>query len=148
MSKENYLEYKRARNKFDITDTTFFNMRNLIVESIALMLVIFGIYLLRLDLITLGTFMIVYSNRHAFFYLTRVLGNIANYFTDISVALERINELYTDEEYKIEHFGKRKLKNISGRVDFVDVEYAYPEFKERDKAKIDAEKKYNKKIRK
>ena len=38
--------------------------------------------------------------------------------------------MYTDEEYKIERFGKRKLKNVTGKIEFKNVEFSYPEYKE------------------
>ncbi len=128
VSKENYLEYKRARNKFDITDTTFFNMRNLIVESIALMLVIFGIYLLRLDLITLGTFMIVYSNRGSLRGTVWSVGAILNNFTDIKVSYDRMAGLFDEYEFVTEKFGNKTLESVRGEIEFRNVDYTFREY--------------------
>lgn len=128
VSKENYLEYKRARNKFDITDTTFFNMRNLIVESIALMLVIFGIYLLRLDLITLGTFMIVYSNRGSLRGTVWSVGAILNNFTDIKVSYDRMAGLFDEYEFVTEKFGDKTLESVRGEIEFRNVDYTFREY--------------------
>lgn len=128
VSKENYLEYKKARNKFDITDTTFFNVRNLIVESIALLLVIFGIYLLRLDLITLGTFMIVFSNRGSLRGTVWSIGAILNNFTDIKVSYERMAGLFDEYEFVTEKFGDKTLENVRGEIEFKDVDYTFREY--------------------
>ena len=144
-TEESFHDYKKHYLTFERWDWSLWTGTNSLITILQAVVLVLSVVFMDKGLMTLASFMIIYSNRHSFFYLTRVLGNIANYFTDISVALERINELYTDEEYKIEHFGKRKLKNIKGRVEFVNVEYSYPEFKERDRKEIEEEKKYNKK---
>lgn len=144
-TEESFQDYKKNYLTFERWDWSLWTGTNSLITILQAIVLVLAVVFMDKGLMTLASFMIIYSNRHSFFYLTRVLGNIANYFTDISVALERINELYTDVEYKIERFGKKKLKNIKGRVEFLNVYYAYPEFKERDRKEIEAEKKLNKK---
>jgi len=144
-TEDSFKDYKKNYLTFEKWDWSLWTGTNSLITILQAVVLILSVVFMDKGLMTLASFMIIYSNRHSFFYLTRVLGNIANYFTEISVALERINELYLDEEYKVEKFGKRNLKNVIGRVDFVDVEFSYPEYKERDKKEIEEERKYNKK---
>ena len=146
-TEESFIDYKKNYLTFERWDWSLWTATNSLITILQAVVLVMSVVFMDKGLMTLASFMIIYSNRHSFFYLTRVLGNIANYFTDIAVALERINELYTDEEYKIERFGKRKLKNVTGLIEFKDVEFSYPEYQERDKKEIEEERKYNKKHR-
>lgn len=141
---DRYENHKKKYLKFERWDWSLWASANTMITILQISLLVMSICFMDKGLMTLASFMIVYSNKNAFFYLTRVLGNIANNFTDISLALERINELFLDEEYKLEQFGKRKLKNVEGRIEFKNVTYSYPEYKERDIKEILKEKKYNK----
>ena len=128
VSKNNYFEYRKARNKFDITDVNFYSLRNLIVEGIAAFLVIFGIYLLRLELITLGTFMIVYSNRHSLRGVVWSVGAILNSFTDMRVSHDRMFALFDENEFVTEKFGNKTLENVKGEIKFKNVSYTFKEY--------------------
>jgi len=142
---ESFVDYRKAFLHFERWDWSLWASTSTLITILQSIVLILSVVFMDHGLMTLASFMIIYSNRHSFFQLTRILGNIFNYATEISVALERINELYTNEEYKIENFGKRKLKNVKGEIEFRKVEFSYPEYKERDKKEIEEEKKYNKK---
>ena len=142
---DRYVDYKKSYLRFERWDWSLWASTNTLITILQAVVLILSVVFMDKGLMTLASFMIIYSNRHSFFQLTRILGNIFNYITDIGLSLERINELYTNEEYKIEHFGKRKLKSVEGRIEFKQVEFSYPEFKERDSKEIEEEKKLNKK---
>ena len=128
VSQTNYNEYKKARNKFDITDLSYFNLRNLIVETIAALLVIFGAYLLKLELITIGTFMIVYSNRGSLRGTVWSVGAILNNYTDIRVSYDRMKGLFDEYEFITEKFGNVSLDNVKGEVEFKNVGFTFTEY--------------------
>ena len=142
---DRYVDYKKSYLRFERWDWSLWASTNTLITILQAVVLILSVVFMDKGLMTLASFMIIYSNRHSFFQLTRILGNIFNYITDIGLSLERINELYTNEEYKIEHFGKRKLKSVEGRIEFKQVEFSYPEFKERDSKEIEEVKKLNKK---
>jgi ATP-binding cassette subfamily B protein len=144
-TEEGFNDYKKKYLTFERWDWSLWTATNGLITILQSLVLVLSVVFMDKGLMTLAAFMIIYSNRHAFFFLTRILGNVANYFTEISVALERINELYTNQEYKMEHFGNRNLKEIKGKIEFKNVSFSYPEFKERDKKEIEQEKKYNKK---
>lgn len=142
---DDYEEYKKTFLKFERWDWSLWTTTHTLITMLQVAVLVLSVVFMNKGLMTLASFMIVYSNRHSFFHLTQILAQIANAFTDIGLALERINELYSDEEYKIEHFGKRVIKNINGKIEFKKVSFSYPEFKERDKKLVEKEKKYVKK---
>ena len=142
---DRYVDYKKAYLHYERWDWSLWTSTNTLITMLQSVVLILSVVFMDKGIMTLASFMIIYSNRHAFFQLTRIFGNIFNYITDISLSLERINELYSNIEYTTEHFGRRKLENIKGKIEFVDVQYSYPEFKERDPKEIEQERKYNKK---
>ena len=144
-TEDSFYDYRKKYLTFERWDWSLWTAANTMIVILQSLVLVMSIIFMNKGLMTLAAFMIVYSNKQSFFYLTRVLGNIANNFTDISLSLERINELYLDDEYKLERFGKRTLKNVQGKIEFKNVTYSYPEFKDRDVKEILAEKKYNKK---
>ena len=144
VSKHNYNEYRRAQNKFNVTDMTFFNARTLIVEVLAALLVIFGIKLLSIGAITLGIFMIVYSNRHSIRGVVWSVGAILNNFTDIKVSHDRMFALFDEYEFVTEKFVKKSLDNVVGEIEFRNVGYT---FKEYENVKDDEEKSKKRKNR-
>lgn len=142
---ELYGEYKKKYLTFQRWTWGLWGTRTALIEILSVSVLLLSVVFMDLSLMTLASFMIIYANKDSFFTLTWVFGNIMNCFTDIGVSLERINELYYDDEYKLEKFGNRTIKNMKGVIEFKDVTYAYPEYREKTKEEIDAEKKYNKK---
>lgn len=128
VSKHYYDEYRKARNKFDITDMSFFNLRNLIVETLAALLVVLGIKLMSIGAITLGLFMIVYSNRYSLRGVVWSIGAILNNFTDIKVSHDRMFALFDEYEFVTEKFGQTSLENVVGEIEFKNVGYTFKEY--------------------
>lgn len=106
---------------------------------------ILGIKMLDKGLLTLGTFMILYNNRFSMDNLSSRITNIINNTADISVAYERINELYEDKDYDLEKFGNVHVDNIGNDIEFKNVGFSYIEYKNFTQEEILKKQKYNKK---
>ncbi|MBE7076033.1 MAG: ABC transporter ATP-binding protein [Clostridiales bacterium] len=141
VSKENYNAYRKARIKFDITDMNFWSLRNIIVEIVGALVVIFGIWQMNLGAMTLGTFMIIYSNRGSLRNLIWDVGAVANSFVDIKVCHERMFALFDEKEFVTEKFGKKKLDKIVGEVEFKNVSYTFKEYEFEEISKENLKKK-------
>ena len=89
--------------------------------------------------------MVIYTNRFEIGYLSDLLSDFTDFSTDISLAVSRVSELYEDDEYELEKFGSKSLKNIKGKIEFKNVDFAYTEYKEKTDEEIKAEIKENKK---
>lgn len=142
---ELYDEYKKKHMHMQKYDWSLWSVRNILINLATIAALVVAIWQVDLGLMTLASFMIVYSNRDSLPSLTRIFADISNCISEISVSVGRINELYEDDEYKLEKFGNRRLKNVKGKIEFKDVNFSYIEYKDRDKKVIEQEKKYNKK---
>lgn len=142
-----YNVYRKSYIKQGRYSHALAGIRSCITYSLILISMILGVVLLDKGAFTFATFMIIYSNKDNIFGLTRNLGSILGYYTDLKVSVERINELFEDDEYELEHFGNRHLDNVVGKIEFKNVGFSYKNYKDRDIKTILAEKKYNKKHR-
>jgi len=131
--------------KTSTINRTFWALRSVILNSLISAILIIGLIQIELGLLTLASFMIIYTNRYEINYLSNIISDFSNFFTEIDLAVTRISELYEDDEYELEKFGNKTLKNVKGEIEFANVEFAYTEYREKTEQEILEEKKYNKK---
>lgn len=146
---------KQTCQKFDehkkiVLKTNNDNIKYRVLDWIAftifiIVFFILGIKMLDKGLLTLGTFMILYNNRFSMDNLSSRITNIINNTADISVAYERINELYEDKDYDLEKFGNVHVDNIGNDIEFKNVGFSYIEYKNFTQEEILKKQKYNKK---
>ena len=134
VSESAYNRYRKAMSKHNNADTTFFSARNMLIEVVNIFTLIFAVSIMDKGLITLATFMIVYSNRHSIYDIVWGIGNIANRFVDIRVSTDRMFALFDEEEFVTERFGDVSIEKINGDIEFKNVSFTYFEYEyDRDK---------------
>jgi len=131
--------------KTDVTNRIFLHGRNIFINIVIATLLVLSLILVKKELITLAVFMMIYTYRHSLRTLAQLTSEIITFGTEISLAVGRINELYENENYELESFGKRNLKNIKGSIKFDNVGFSYTQYREKTKKEIEDELKYNKK---
>ena len=132
VSKQYYDEYKRANYKTDITDMSCWSLRNFIIETVSVGLLILGVVLLDKALLTFASFMIVYSNNNELYGLVWQLGNLSSKFTEIKIASNRMFALFNSPNFVCEKFGDVNLENVKGKIEFKNVSYSYKEYEQPD----------------
>lgn len=130
VSKESYQEYKKASYKTEVTDMSFWSLRNFIIEVGGFLMLILGIYMIDRGIITLATFMIIYSYNGNLYNLIWGIGNIANIFVEVKVSTERMFSLFDNKEFVCEKFGDTHLDNVHGDIEFKNVKYSYIEYED------------------
>ena len=145
VSRKNYEDYRNARTKYEIADMTFYSARNFISEIVGLLVCILGITLMDKGTLTLGAFMVIYSNRGSLSRLIWNFGAISNWIVDIKVSHERMFALFDEDEFVTEKFGKISRENVVGNIEFQDVSYTFKEYEYKTpQEQEDAEKKRKK----
>lgn len=127
VSKKNYFSYRNTRFKLQMVDYNFWTARAVFCEVMGVVVLIFGVHLMRMDLLTLASFMIIYSNNKSS-NLIWGIGNIANTIVDIKVSHERMFSLFDEEEFVTEKFGHKKVENVKGKIEFKKVSYTFREY--------------------
>jgi len=124
--------YKKQKIKQNVVQTSFWNTRNLLLEVFGIIILAVGISLMKLDIITLATYILVYSYRGNLYYLCWSVGAIIKGFTEISVSCSRMFAMFDETKYPAEKFGNKVLKNSKGKIEFKNVQFAYAEVKEKE----------------
>ncbi len=127
-SKENYEAYKKSLFHMNTVDRNLYSGRNLIVEVGGMGIILLGIYLMQLSLLTLGVFMIIFSNRSSIRQLVWTIGHIADRYIDIKICHGRMFALFDEKEFITEKFGNKDKYDIVGEIEFKNVEYSFKEY--------------------
>ncbi len=146
VSKISYDDYKKISFKTDFVDANFYSSRNFLIEFCTIFILILGIIYIDKGLITLATFMIVYSNSNSIYSLVWGTGNVLTLFTDIKISCERMFALFDDSRFTCEKFGNKKVENVKGKIEFKNVSYSYVEYEKEDYKKKKNEPQKEKKI--
>jgi len=133
VSEENYIAYRKARFKQDMTDSNLGQIRNFFISTISTLALILGIVFIDKGLLTLAAFMIINSNKDSLYRIIWNSGYIANAFVDIKVSCWRMFALFDEKEFVTERFGKTNLKQIKGNIEFKNVSYSFKEYEYGDK---------------
>lgn len=120
----------KINEKGNKIDCYFWSARNALVELLGLGVLMLGIFLLEKSLLTLGVYILVFSYRDSSWNLVWNFGAIMRYITDISVSTHRMLSLFDESLYPIDNFGDVNIKNIKGKIQFKNVDYAYEEVEE------------------
>lgn len=130
VSKEDYDGYRRAKNRLDLTDLKFWETRDFVINIGTLLMLILGIWMLSQTpaLLTVATFMIVYSNRDSLITVSRGVGQISDSIVDIRVSQSRIFSLFDEDEFVTEKFGDHHIDIKEGNVEFKNVSYTFKEY--------------------
>lgn len=124
-----YEDYRNRRYKLDLVDMNFWSSRNAIISIGVLFILVLGIWLMDKGLLTLASFMIVYSNRDSLWDIVYNSGNIANTFVTIKICHKRMFSLFDEEEFVTEKFGNLTFKDdFCGEIEFKNVSYSFKEF--------------------
>ena len=148
VSKSNYDEYKKSSYKTEMTDILFWSGRNFVVEFVGILMLALGVYFIDLGLLTLASFMIIYSNNGNLYSFIWILGNIADSFVEIRVCSERMMSLFDENIFPCEHFGAKAVENVKGEIEFKNVSYSYVEYESEENEKVKPKKKKAEKERK
>ena len=131
--------------KTDTTNRTYRMLINMLVHLVCSSMIITALVIMSKGLLTLAAFMIVYNNRYQVRNLSVILGDVFGFAADIELSVSRISELFEDDEYEIDKFGKKNLENVKGEIEFNKVSFGYIEYRDKTPEEIKTEIKENKK---
>ncbi len=130
VSKERYKSYQNARYKMDMTDVNFWQVRNFLINTVTILILIMGVWLMNMDmgLLSMATFMIIYSNNGSIYSLVNGFREVTNSYVDIKVSHSRMFSLFDEDEFITENFGSETVDHIVGEIEFKDVSFTFKEY--------------------
>lgn len=140
ISKKYYDDYKKATYMFEVKDMNMWTLRNVIIEVCGILLLILGAYMIDISILTLASFMIIYSNNGNLISFVWSIGKIRDIFLEVNVASSRMFSLFDNNEYICEKFGNVHLENVKGSIEFRNVAYSFVEYEQADDDRFLTEK--------
>ena len=140
ISKKYYDDYKKATYTFEVKDMNMWALRNVIIEVCGILLLILGAYMIDISILTLASFMIIYSNNGNLISFVWSIGRIRDIFLEVNVASSRMFSLFDNNEYICEKFGNVHLENVKGSIEFRNVAYSFVEYEQADDDRFLTEK--------
>ena len=137
VSKVRYEEYKRSSYHTEMIDMNFYSSRNLLVELVGIAILVLGVYMIDKGLLTLASFMIIYSNNSSLYGFIWDIGHVMSIFGEVKVCTERMFALFDEKEFVTEKFGKIDLENVKGKIEFKNVKYTFVEYEEENTEKLE-----------
>ena len=134
VSKVHYEAYKKSSYKTQITDMNFYSARNLLVELVGIAVLVLGVAMVDKGVLTLASFMIIYSNNDSLYRFIWDIGNVLRIFGEVKVCSERMFGLFDEVEFVTEKFGSVELENVKGEIEFRNVKYTFIEYEEEEQA--------------
>lgn len=136
ISKKYYDDYKKAAYNYEVKDMNLWTLRNVIIEIFGVLLLILGVYMIDISILTLASFMIIYSNNGSLSSFVWCIGRIMDIFLEVKVASTRMFSLFDNVEYVCERFGETHLESVKGKIEFRNVAYSFVEYEEIDDDKF------------
>lgn len=127
VSVKTYDKYKNANYREYTTDVKFWSTRHIILEVFAFLLILFSLYLLENQFIALSAFIFIFTKRNDFSQVIWSLGFSLTKIADIKVASFRMGQVFDEENFPIEKFGKAEIKSddFKGEIVMKNVSFAY-----------------------
>lgn len=111
--------------KIEIKRMNIYNVVDIIKAILVFVIVFVGIFLIKVNKITLTTFLIIFFYRTEIFSLVFSYTSLKEYLVKYKVAKNRIMEIFDTKKFPIEKYGNISIDNIKGEIEFKDVSFAY-----------------------
>ncbi len=118
---------KVNQERYKMSSTT--RKYDLVIGSIKdlcdLLLILFAIYLIKIDNLTAPSLLIIYMYRGRIINLLSFFSYMLEFFKDFNLSATRVFEIIDSDEYHKEVFGTKHIDNIKGNIEFKDVYFGY-----------------------
>lgn len=95
-----------------------------------LLFILIGIKLIIMDYITIENFVIVFMYSGRLYGLTNYFSTLTEHIKEFNLSSNRVFELFKNDKFKKEEFGKIDLDKVNGNFEFKKVTFSYKEDQE------------------
>ena len=125
---EENIEYMKNASQDSATFSNWFSCGiNSLLTVFRFVFIALGILLLSQNLITVGMFVVFIMYHNSALQLFNNVSAIRDQLREASLSAERMTEIFDEEDYPKEVFGKRKIKNPQGEIKFQNITFEYNE---------------------
>ena len=109
----------------DTYDSLMGRIRRIILYVTVLLVIIIGIKFVKLNLISSANLIVLYLYHGNIFTLMDNFSSLRSCIKEYELALERIFDLYNEQKYPKDKYGKNNIKNLQGKITFENVTFGY-----------------------
>ena len=109
----------------DVVDLHLWNLRTILVDLTITLAIVITIYFVSNGAMAVASLLFIFMNRDSFFDLIWYFGQASKKITECKICTERMFEIFDEEKFPIETFGKMDVESINGNIEFKNVCFSY-----------------------
>ena len=127
---DHYQNYKKQSQKTAVVNEVWWRVRRVLTELLVCGVMVLALVLLNQGVLAVGVVLYVFTNRGSINMFLQTIGWIGEEIASFKVASGRIKEVFDEDLYPLEKYGKKNIKKLKGNIAFKNVSFSYIERKE------------------
>ena len=106
-------------------DSEYVFLRTIVVYAFTAVLIILSIYFVKFDIIKVSSLIAIFMYKDRLFTSILYLAWTERQLKEFALSAERIFEVIDHSKFKLEHYGNKRVNELSGKIEFKNVYFKY-----------------------
>lgn len=106
-------------------DSGYVFLRTVVVYAFTTVLIVLSIYFVKFDVIKVSSLIAIFMYKDRLFTSILYLAWTERQLKEFSLSAERIFEVIDHSKFKLEHYGNKRVNELSGKIEFKNVYFKY-----------------------
>ena len=106
-------------------DSEYVFLRTIVVYAFTAVLIVLSIYFVKFDVIKVSSLIAIFMYKDRLFTSILYLAWTERQLKEFALSAERIFEVIDHSKFKLEHYGSKRVNELSGKIEFKNVYFKY-----------------------
>lgn len=106
-------------------DSGYVFLRTIVVYTFTAVLIVLSIYFVKFDVIKVSSLIAIFMYKDRLFTSILYLAWTERQLKEFALSAERIFEVIDHSKFKLEHYGNKRVNELSGKIEFKNVYFKY-----------------------
>lgn len=106
-------------------DSGYVFLRTVVVYTFTTILIVLSIYFVKFDVIKVSSLIAIFMYKDRLFTSILYLAWTERQLKEFALSAERIFEVIDHSKFKLEHYGNKRVNELSGKIEFKNVYFKY-----------------------
>ncbi len=106
-------------------DSGYVFLRTIVVYTFTTILIVLSIYFVKFDVIKVSSLIAIFMYKDRLFTSILYLAWTERQLKEFALSAERIFEVIDHSKFKLEHYGNKRVNELSGKIEFKNVYFKY-----------------------
>lgn len=106
-------------------DSGYVFLRTIVVYAFTTILIVLSIYFIKFDVIKVSSLIAIFMYKDRLFTSILYLAWTERQLKEFALSAERIFEVIDHSKFKLEHYGNKRVNELSGKIEFKNVYFKY-----------------------